>query len=125
MAPVGRFAPPLALMALIFALSAQEDLSSGLGTADLVLRKLAHMAEFGLLFLLWLRALDRPARPVLAAVIAVTYAASDEWHQSFVDGRHGSGVDVLIDATGVAVAYVFWRAWADGRLAALRLPRRR
>ena len=40
-----RFAPPLALMGLIFFLSAQPDLSSGLGTWDTVLRKLAHMAE--------------------------------------------------------------------------------
>lgn len=129
MALVGRFAPPLALMALIFALSAQEDLGSGLGTADLVLRKLAHMTEFGLLFLLWLRGLGtpptRPARPALAAVIAVAYAASDEWHQSFVEGRNGSPVDVLIDATGVALAYLLWRAWSEGRLASLGLPRRR
>jgi len=110
MALVGRFAPPLALMGLIFFLSAQEDLSSGLGTADLILRKLAHMTEYGVLFLLWLRALGRPARPVVAAAITVLYAASDEWHQSFVAGRHGTPVDVLIDAAGVAVAFVLWRA---------------
>ena len=47
MAAVGRFGPPLALMALIFALSAQPDLNSGLGGWDTVLRKLAHMTEFG------------------------------------------------------------------------------
>jgi VanZ family protein len=110
MALVGRFAPPLALMGLIFFLSAQEDLSSGLGSADLILRKLAHMTEYGVLFLLWLRALGRPARPVVAAAITVLYAASDEWHQSFVTGRHGTPVDVLIDAAGVAVAFVLWRA---------------
>ena len=52
-----RFAPPLLLMGLIFFLSAQPDLNSGLGTWDTVLRKLAHMAEFGLLWLLWWRAL--------------------------------------------------------------------
>ena len=40
---VSRFAPPLLLMGLIFFLSAQPDLSSGLGTADTILRKLAHM----------------------------------------------------------------------------------
>lgn len=110
MALVGRFAPPLALMALIFALSAQEDLGTGLGTADLVLRKLAHMTEYGVLFLLWLRAFGRPARPALAAGIAIAYAASDEWHQSFVDGRNGSPVDVLIDATGVLLAFLLLRA---------------
>ncbi len=49
--------PPLTLMAVIFYLSAQEDLSSGLGDWDLILRKGAHMTEFGLLALLWWRAL--------------------------------------------------------------------
>jgi VanZ family protein len=62
------------------------------------------MTEFGLLFLLWRRALDGRALP--AAVIAIAYAASDEYHQSLVGGRHGAPVDVLIDATGVALAYV-------------------
>ena len=47
---IGRFAPPLALMALIFWLSDQPDLGTELGGFDLVLRKLAHMAEYALLF---------------------------------------------------------------------------
>src|SRR5918998_6506033 len=51
MGPVSRYAPPLAVMALIFALSATPDLSSGLGTWDLVLRKLAHVTIFAVLWL--------------------------------------------------------------------------
>ena len=108
--PAWRFAPPLMLMALIFALSAQPDLNTGLGTVDTILRKLAHMAEYGLLvFLLW-RALrasvpDRAAVAV-ALALAVLYAASDEWHQSYVEGRHGTPVDVLIDSTGIVLAYL-------------------
>jgi hypothetical protein len=67
---VNRFAPPLLLMAAIFALSAQPDLNSGLGAWDIVLRKLAHMVEFGLLWWLWWRALGfgHPA-PWLAVVL--------------------------------------------------------
>lgn len=102
MAAVARFGPPVALMGLIFFLSAQPDLGSGLGSWDLVLRKLAHMVEYGLLFLLWRRALPA-ASPWAAAAIAVGYAATDELHQSFVDGRQGTPVDVLIDAAGVAL----------------------
>ena len=105
MAAVSRFGPPLALMGLIFLLSAQPDLSSGLGGWDLVLRKLAHMAEFGLLYLLWRRALPG-ASPLVAAAIAVGYAISDELHQSTVEGRHGSAIDVLIDCAGVVVAHL-------------------
>ena len=107
MQAVRRFAPPLLLMAVIFTLSAQPDLNSGLGTADLVGRKIVHAAEYGLLFLLWLRALG-PRTPLVAAAIAVAYAATDEWHQTTVGGRHGSAVDVVIDATGVAIAWAGW-----------------
>jgi VanZ family protein len=99
-------------MAIIFALSAQPDLGTGLGGWDLVLRKLGHMAEFGLLWWLWLRALGRPQA---AAAITLAYAVSDEFHQSFVSGRVGSPVDVLIDATGVAIAYALWARYSQPR----------
>jgi VanZ family protein len=104
MPALGRYAPPLALMAVILALSAQPDLSTGLGTWDLVARKIVHAAEYGLLwFLLW-RAFGFRA-PVLAAGIAIVSAASDEYRQTFVEGRHGTPVDVLIDSAGMALAW--------------------
>jgi VanZ family protein len=105
---VSRFGPPIALMAVIYTLSAQPDLSSGLGTLDTIGRKLIHMAEYGLLWFLWLRALGY-RRPLAAAAIAVGYAITDELHQTTVDGRHGSPIDVLIDTAGVAVAWLLWR----------------
>ena len=108
MGALSRFGPPLALMGVIFFFSAQPDLSTGLGTWDLVVRKLAHMAEYGLLWLLWLRALGR-GHALAATVITLTYAATDELHQSFVEGRNGTPVDVLIDAAGVAVAAALYR----------------
>jgi VanZ family protein len=102
------WAPPLVLMGVIFALSAQPDLSSGLGTIDLFLRKAAHMTEYGLMvFLLWrpLRTIASDRAALVAALgTAVLYAASDEWHQTFVEGRHGTPVDVGIDSVGMAVA---------------------
>lgn len=103
MQAVSRFAPPLALMGLIFFLSAQPGLKTDLGTLDLVLRKLSHMVEFGLLWVLWLRALGWRA-PWAALVITFSYAVSDELHQTTVEDRVGSPVDVLIDMAGVAVA---------------------
>ena len=87
-----RRAPaPLALMGLIFLLSAQPELSTDLGLADLILRKAAHIVAFGTLTLLWwwaLRPLGPRALP-LAASIALAYAISDEYHQTFVEGRVG------------------------------------
>jgi VanZ family protein len=35
---------------------------------------------------------------------AIAYAASDEWHQSFVPGRTATAEDVAIDGIGVALA---------------------
>jgi VanZ family protein len=109
MALLGRFAPPLALMALIFALSAQADLNSGLGLVDHIGRKGVHMAEYGLLFVLWYRAL-RWTAPGAAALITIAYASTDEFHQTFVHGRVGTPVDVLIDSAGVLIAYLVVRA---------------
>src|SRR5687767_9566917 len=113
---VARFAPPLALMALIFFLSAQPDLNSGLGTWDTILRKLAHMAEFGLLWFLWWRALGYGNR-LTPALIAIAYAITDELHQTTVDGRVGSPVDVLIDSAGVALAVLVARRVRSGSVA--------
>jgi VanZ family protein len=98
-----RFVPPLLLMGVIFFFSAQPDLSTGLGTWDTILRKAAHMAEYGLLWFLWYRALNIRS-PLPAALITLAYAATDEFHQSFVEGRDGTPVDVLIDAVGVVFA---------------------
>jgi len=114
MGPVSRYAPPLAVMALIFALSATPDLSSGLGTLDLILRKIAHVTIFALLWLTLARAGDWH-RPVNAAVVAVLYAAGDELHQSFVEGRHGTPIDVAIDSVGIGLAALAWAVTARQR----------
>src|SRR6476660_5793782 len=100
---VRRFAPPLLLMAVIFFLSAQPNLNSGLGTWDTILRKAAHMTEYGLLWFLWWRAL-RFGPELRGAAMPVAYAATDEFHQHFVEGRLVTPVDVLIDAVGIAMA---------------------
>jgi VanZ family protein len=100
--------PPLALMAVIFVLSAQPDLNSGLGTIDLVGRKIVHATEYALLCILWWRALRTVTSSrtaiLLALAIALGYAGTDEFHQHFIHGRHGTPVDVGIDALGAALA---------------------
>ena len=100
-------------MAVIFFLSAQPDLNSGLGTIDLIGRKVIHMSEYGLLCVLWwraLRTLTVPPRALgFAFLLTVAYAVTDEVHQLSVHGRHGSPVDVAIDATGAAIAVLLIR----------------
>ena len=99
---------PILLMVVIFAFSAQPSLDSGLGLLDTIGRKLIHAAEYALLCLLWWRPLARvlpPRRAILVAfAIASAYAVTDEFHQTFVEGRHGTLVDWLIDTAGAALA---------------------
>lgn len=97
---IRRFGPPLAVMALIWFLSDQPSLSTGLGVWDLILRKAAHMTVFGTLLVLWWRAIG----PRSAVAITLAYAALDEWHQTWVEGRHGAFSDWAIDAAGAGVA---------------------
>lgn len=108
--PAARFvwlwAAALVWAGLIFYFSAQPSLSTGWGVWDYVLRKSAHMTEFGVLtFLLW-RAIrqhlkaDRLAL-TLGAVTALFYACSDEYHQSFVNGRTATVRDVGFDLAGI------------------------
>ncbi len=100
--------PPLALMCLIFILSGMPSDDADRGLAYFLARKLAHFTEYALLTALWWRALrTRVAtrRAVVAAVvISVAYAATDELHQSTVESRHGTPVDVLIDSAGALTA---------------------
>ncbi len=57
------------------------------------------------------------------ATVAVSflYALSDEWHQTFVDGRTASMEDVLLDSIGfctaaVICAAIYWAAAAAKRM---------
>jgi VanZ family protein len=103
----GLWLPPFLLMGLIFVLSAQPSLDSGLGVLDLIGRKLIHFAVYALLCLLWWRLLRTQTESgkaiLLALVLSSLYAASDEFHQSQVEGRNGTAVDWVIDTTGAAL----------------------
>ena len=97
--------PVFAWAAVIFAFSSIPHLSTGLGTWDTVLRKGAHIAEYAILGVLIYRALGREA---LALAAGIAYAATDEFHQHFVVGRHASPVDVAIDAVGLSLGMLVW-----------------
>lgn len=99
-----RSLAPLALMGLIFYLSAQESVGPELPAWT---RVVAHFTEYAVLASLWAWALlpdlGRRALPI-AGAISLAYAISDEFHQSFVPGRDSDPLDVLTDAAGITVA---------------------
>lgn len=106
--------PPIAVMAVIFVLSAQTDDTVDRAFLDVLVRKLAHVTEYAALTYFWLRALrglrrgtPLPSALTAAAALSLLYAFSDELHQTFVDGRNGTLVDVLIDSIGIALVCAF------------------
>ncbi len=97
---------------LIWYLSDQPDLRiSDHNTYDFLLRKFAHMAAYGILAIIAsMTALQEGARKktsfYYAGGIAFAWACLDEYHQSWVQGRHGTPVDVAIDSVGAALALI-------------------
>jgi VanZ family protein len=102
---LARSIAPLALMGLIFYLSAQPAAAHH-PWWEIVVRKLGHVTGYALLTALWAWALRGVVRrPVLVAVlISLAYACTDEYHQTFVRGRNGTPIDVGVDAIGMAIA---------------------
>lgn len=84
-------------------------------------RKAAHFSEYALLGVLALNAAvqvarlrgrDEPRWALFVAALAfcVLFAAGDEFHQLFVDGRSGQVRDVVIDSCGAAVGALVAKA---------------
>ena len=81
--------------------------------------KVFHLVEFTILGVLLARALSYSLRRILptstwiiAFAVAVLFGVSDEWHQSFVIGRHSTVSDLIVDIIGSAlgVGIVYLRA---------------
>jgi VanZ family protein len=78
-----------------------------------VLRKSAHVVEYGILALLWRRGFVRGEnlRPGpggwAALAVCMAVATIDERHQSFVPGRTGTPTDMVLDSAAAAAAIVF------------------
>ena len=104
-ARLGNWIPVVLWAGVIFGLSSIPSLGTDLGVWDLVLRKLAHLTEYAVLGALLCRALRRGQA---AIALAAAYAATDEWHQTFVRGRHGSPLDWLIDLAGVVAGVLLF-----------------
>jgi VanZ family protein len=94
---------------------------AALAAIQLGVRKLGHLTEYAVLAMLLWRALRSGTRWqmkmsilfLVAAVACAIFAASDEFHQSFVPSRTPSPHDVMIDICGaflgLAVCWMFAR----------------
>jgi len=104
-----RWLPALVIMGLIFVFSSlPSDKVPYYGGLDYVVKKGGHALGYGLLGLSYYyalpRSLSRVYRWILALIMAILFALSDEYHQSFVQGRNSSLGDVAIDTLGAIIA---------------------
>ncbi len=108
--------PSLLMMGAIFGFSSipSKEMPS-FGGVDFLVKKGGHATGYALLALANMRALGwDPKRWPLAWLMAALYSATDEFHQSFVPGRHPALMDVGIDALGAAVGLFLW-GWSQRR----------
>ncbi len=98
---------------------------AALDRAQFAVRKTGHAVGYAVLAALIWRAKRRTPLEggapsfghdaVVAFVLAVLYAASDEWHQTFTASRQGSLADVALDACGAAVGLALVWLWGRRR----------
>jgi len=109
--------PTFTWMGLIFFLSSFHKLqASEVGWQDFIIRKLAHFLEYFILYFLFYRALKNTTKLasgrvfLLAFLLTVFYAISDEYHQTFVSGRTGRPFDIGVDSSGALFSLIFsWK----------------
>ena len=105
--PVLRWFPAVGIMAVIFVFSSiPSNEMIHFGVLDLLVRKSGHILGYGLLALAdWYGLRFEKRHWWLALLLAILYAATDEFHQSFVPGRTATWVDVVVfDFSGAAFA---------------------
>jgi len=113
--------PPLIVMAAIFYASSRSSLPQAEGEwLDAFLKKVAHVAEYTLLFVLLVRAWSLHLLPLAACragwLTTLAYGISDEIHQSFVPRRHANWYDVVIDvAMPLLLCFLYTSAVRRGR----------
>jgi hypothetical protein len=102
-----RWIPALLTMVVIFLFSSRTgtELPNFLSW-DYAVKKASHAIGYGLLAASFFFALRfAPRYRWLAWLLAILYSATDEFHQSFVPGRHASFVDIFVfDNFGALIA---------------------
>jgi VanZ family protein len=79
-------------------------------------RKSAHVTEYAILTVLWFSNIHftrlKRLNYFISPLIVILYAASDEWHQTFIAGRTGHAIDVAVDSIGILMILFLWSIWS-------------
>lgn len=108
-----KWLPAVLWAAVIFILSSIPQISvSEFFLWDFVLKKIAHVTEYAVLFFLLFRATQK--NYILSFALTLVYAVSDEYHQSLVPGRTAALYDLGFDLSGANIcAYIIWKLRLD------------
>ena len=103
-------------MGVIFYLSSQSSIPQAAGIPSVIIAACGHLFAYAVLAILLARGFGAnygnfQRRALLAWSLATLYGVSDEFHQSFVPGRHPSVLDVGIDAAGAAIGLGMLYLW--------------
>lgn len=110
--------------------SGTVPVSFGFYWQDFIVKKTGHMLFYGVLALLTYRALrgegiGKKKAMIWAVIIAAFYGATDEFHQSFIQGREARVRDVFIDgigATGAMLITYYWLSKLPKKFKNICLP---
>lgn len=131
---IGRWSPSVLVMAAIFYFSSRtgNDLNTFLPFFQKLFPGMegfnwGHFAAYFILSLsfVWALAGERPGWKAMigAILLCLLYGLTDEYHQTFVEGRMSDWKDLRNDGIGAAAAVLLLRVPALSRLYA-RLPHR-
>lgn len=84
-------------------------------------RKIMHFMEYLILSLLLISVLKE--KYIIVILVCFTYSLTDEFHQTFINGRTGQFIDCLIDTSGAIVGmllYWFTKTRHDKKLKVLK-----
>ncbi len=115
--------PPILWALIIFIFSSFPTVqTTEFFLGDFLIKKSAHLFEYGVLAILLYRALlnyDVNTNKALffAILIAGLYGVSDEFHQSFIPGRGPAVRDVIIDTIGATIGIFLTRKYLESKLA--------
>lgn len=108
--------PPLIWTLVIFTFSSFSTPSTSvIYWQDFIVKKTAHMLEYGIFALLLYRALrayemDKTKAVILSILFAGIYGLTDEFHQSFTPGREPRIRDVAFDTIGASLSMLLiWK----------------
>ena len=107
--------PPIIWAVVIFSFSSYQTVqASQIMWQDFIVKKSFHIIEYAILTTFVYRAmkgsgLDRKKAGIYSILFTILYGITDEFHQSFTQGRESKARDVVFDTIGGLLSiYIIW-----------------